>query len=69
MSMSAQTKVNLSVKAVYVGASVYDAELPVSLINANRTSASKYWSSYHGDEFFGQYEYVELRWEENNDFL
>ena len=69
MSMSAQTKVNLSVKAIYVGASVDEAEHPVSLINDNRTTASKYWSSYHGDEFFGQYEYVELRWEENNDFL
>ena len=57
-----QTLTNLSVKAVSVTASASDEDHPVSLICDNRTTASNYWSGYHGDESLGCYVSVELGW-------
>ncbi|MBR1932255.1 MAG: T9SS type A sorting domain-containing protein [Prevotella sp.] len=58
-----QTVANLSLSAASVSASTELADRPVSLIKDNRYAANaKYWSSYHGDEYLGQYEYVELEW-------
>ena len=62
----AQTLTNLSVKAIGLSASVNSDDHPVSMINDNRIGAASYWSSYHGDEWLGQYEYVELRWDRHN---
>lgn len=62
----AQTLTNLSVKAIDLSASVNSDDHPVSLINDNRIGSASYWSSYHGDEWLGQYEYVELRWDRHN---
>ena len=62
----AQTLTNLSVKAIGLSASVNSDDHPVSLINDNRIGSASYWSSYHGDEWLGQYEYVELRWDRHN---
>lgn len=62
-SATGQTVKNLSWEVSSLSASVEDAAYPVSLIKDNRYAANaKYWSSYHGDAFFGQYEYVELQW-------
>lgn len=66
--LHAATLVNLSSRAYYVGASTESAEHPLSYINDNRTIRSNYWSSFHGEEFYGEYEYVEFRWQQNNDF-
>ena len=68
MPMRSATLVNLASRASYVKASVESEEHPVSLINDNRTTQSKFWSGFRGEEFFGEYEYVELGWEQNNDF-
>ena len=64
----AQTLYNLATRAIAVSASVESEGHPVTLVKDSRTTASKYWSSYHGEVFFGQYEFVEFRWEQNNDF-
>lgn len=63
-----QTLTNLSVKAVSVTASASDEDHPVSLICDNRTTASNYWSGYHGDESLGCYVSVELGWAQQNIF-
>ena len=64
----AQTLTNLAVKEVSVTASVDNPDYPVSLLYDNRITANSYWSSWHGEEFYGQYEYVELTWEQQNIF-
>ncbi|MCR5132100.1 MAG: hypothetical protein K6C10_11655 [Prevotella sp.] len=66
-AMRAQTATNLSSQSE-VSASVDSEEHPLSLIKDNRTSANYYWSSNHGEEFYGQYEYVEMAWDRNNGF-
>ena len=66
---SAQTLTNLAVKATAVHASVESSDPPASLINDNRMGATKYWSSYHGDESLGEEAYVELWWNQHNDYL
>ena len=63
---AAQTLTNLAVRAIRLSASVNSDDHPVSLINDNRIGAASYWSSYHGDEWLGQYEYVELQWDRHN---
>ena len=67
LSSYAQTATNLSSQAKLT-ASVETEEHPLSLINDNRTSASSYWSTNHGEEYFGQYEYVEMVWDRNNNY-
>ncbi|MBR1484988.1 MAG: hypothetical protein IJ612_04770, partial [Prevotella sp.] len=63
----AQSQTNLSVRATRVVASVNDESHPVSLVNDNHfTASSNYWSSYEGDESLGQWQYVELQWDRNN---
>lgn len=58
-----QTIQNLSLKATFVGASTESEGHAANLVCDNRYGGNaKYWSSYHGDENMGQYEYVELRW-------
>lgn len=58
-----QTIKNLSLEVSALNASTEDEANPVSLIKDNRYSTNaKYWSSYHGDNYLGQYEYVELQW-------
>ena len=66
-SANGQSLVNLSVKATQVTASVNSDEHPVSLIYDNRTTASKFWSSWNGIERAGAYEYVEFWWKQNNE--
>ena len=61
---SAQTLVNLTPKADELLASVENTGHAVGLIADNRTTASSYWSSYHGDERLGQEEYVEVAWQQ-----
>lgn len=70
MSLAAQAEKvsNLAAYAVSVTASVNVSGHAVGLICDNRTTASSYWSSSHGEEFYGQYEYVEFRWAQNNEF-
>ena len=63
-----QTLANLATRATTVSASVNDEAHPLSWVNDNIRTATKYWSTYHGDEYLGQYEYVELRWDRNNRF-
>ena len=63
---AAQPLTNLAVRAIRLSASVNIDDHPVSLINDNRIGAASYWSSYHGDEWLGQYEYVELQWDRHN---
>ena len=69
MGTCAQTLTNLAVKATEVSASVESADHPVSLINDNRMSATKYWSSYRDDESLGEEAWVELRWSQHNDYV
>ena len=61
-----QTLTNLTVKAASIEASASDEGHPVSFVSDNRTTESNYWSSYHGDDHLGQYEYVELTWAQQN---
>lgn len=62
-SVTGQTVKNLSWEVSSLSASVEDAAHPVDLVKDNRYAATaKYWSSYHGDAYLGQYEYVELQW-------
>ena len=57
-----QTIQNLSLKATFVGASTESEGHAANLVCDNRYGGNaKYWSSYHGDENMGQYEYVELK--------
>ena len=67
-TVQGQTLTNLTVKAVSVEASATDEGHPVSLICDNRTTASNYWSGYHGDESLGSYVSVELGWAQQNIF-
>lgn len=68
-SVQAQTSsTNLSFTAT-VTASVESAGHESSLVKDNRyASNSKYWSSYSDEAHFGQYEYVELSWTQQNIF-
>lgn len=59
---------NLAPKAIEVYASVDGSEHPVSAVNDNLRTATSYWSTFHGDEYAGQYEYVELQWDRNNSY-
>ncbi|MBQ9636619.1 MAG: T9SS type A sorting domain-containing protein [Prevotella sp.] len=65
---SAQSLSNLAAYSSSVTASVNVSGHAVSLIYDNRTNAGSYWSSNHGEAFYGQYEYVEFRWPQNNEF-
>lgn len=49
-----------------IGASVQSESNPVNLIiDGNANANAPYWSTLHGTEYYGQYEYVELQWETN----
>lgn len=55
----AQSTVDLSQKTVAVTASANAASAAL----ASDRSRTTYWSGYHGPEYYGQEEYVELQWE------
>lgn len=61
-------RTNLSLTAT-VAASASDAGHDVALVKDNRyASNGKYWSSYHGDDALGQWEWLELSWARQNIF-
>lgn len=58
--------VEITDKVWKMGASVQSESNPVSLINdGNANTNAPYWSTLHGEDFYGTYEYVELQWETN----
>ena len=63
---SAQTAVNLASKAIKVTASVNADK--ATLVNDHSRVASRYWSNYADDSSLGQWGYVELWWDRNNQF-
>ena len=65
VSADAATKSNIALTATSLSASTEMANYPVSKIN-DRTYASQteFWSGYSGTSNYGNYEYVELDWDE-----
>ncbi len=48
----------------HIDASVLSTSNPVNLItDGNANANAPYWSTQHGTDYYGQYEYVELQWE------
>ena len=59
--------VKITDKVWKTGASVQSDRNPVSLItDGNANTNAPYWTTQHGEEYYGQYEYVELQWETNS---
>lgn len=57
----------IGIEATSVSASVESADYPVSYINDRAfSSASPFWSSYQGEEYYGEWEYVEMQWDTNS---
>lgn len=69
MAVGAQTKVNLAVKATGVNATVSSDMNPVTIVNDGVTAGSRYWSTWRGEEFYGEYDYVQFDWEVNCTFV
>lgn len=66
MATVTATAADLKTSVWKIGASVQSTSNPVSLIiDGNATTNAPYWSTLHGEEYYGQYEYVELQWESN----
>jgi len=62
-AMTAATKVNLAANVSSLSASVYSDDNPVSKVNDGNREL--FWSAWHGAEYYGQEEYVELAWDVN----
>lgn len=61
----AQTKVNLAIKASEVSASVSSSTHPVGMVHDGVLSGTRYWSTWQGEENYGQYDYVQFEWNTN----
>lgn len=63
-ALSASAATEITDKVWRLNSSVLSSSNPVSLINdGNANANAPYWSTQHGSEYYGQYEYVELQWE------
>ena len=55
----------LGTKVSSTDASVQSDEHPLSLIVDGKFTGNDYWSSYAGQDKYGEYQYVELNWSYN----
>lgn len=62
---AASAQVVISNQVMRLSASTESSDHPVSLVNDGVANAG-YWSSFHGADYYGQYEYVEFQWETNS---
>lgn len=62
VSASAQVSMNLATKVTDLKASTNNGQL--TFINDN--GRVEFWSGFHGTDFYGQYEYIELTWDRIN---
>lgn len=69
LTANAQSKTNLSVKASEVSASVTSDANSVSMVNDGVMSGNRYWTTWRGEEHYGEYDYVQLEWKTNCTFV